>query len=288
MIRKIAFHSKVLETRTYFLIAVPDGVDVPLPGVVLFRGAPEEWMNVEQDSTRRGRSLLSVMQDLIDADLAPPLAFILPRTTNRSMTSFVSYGAALRPDLIEDRSYLGTCRMDDFLDEEVLPRAFGSGLVSDGLVSIDGFSLGGAAAIQHALRRPDLFRSCGSYDGALLKYEFDNPEVTPDTPSDLRFDWFPYLYGYPPDEAAFRARNALDVVAGGDFRMPISMLHYASERSPEENGWRMRAFLESPGVENVAEDPTMSPESAHTWWWADEHLYRTLPFHARCLYGAPG
>lgn len=286
MIHKVEFYSEILETETYFLIAAPDGCELPLPGVVLYRGAPEEWLNAEQDDSRQGRTLLTVMQDLMDAGLSAPLAFILPRTANGDMSAFASYGSALRPDLIEDRSYLGTCRMDDFLDQDILPRAFATGLVVEDLVSIDGFSLGGAASIQHALRRPDLFRSCGSYDGALLEFAFDNPEITPDTPSDLRFDWFPHLYGFPPDEAAFRAENALDVVGRGDFRMPPSMLHYASERSPDENGWRMRAFLETSAIENAAEDATMSPESAHTWWWADEHLYRTLPFHARWLYGA--
>ncbi len=283
MIHKVAFRSKVLETSTYFLIAAPDGIEFPLPAVVLFRGAPEEWLMEHQDGTRRGRSLLPIAEALIAAGLCAPLAFILPRTANRSMTAFASYGTALRPDLIDDRSYLGTCRMDDFLDLEVLPRAFESGIVAEGPVSIDGFSLGGAAAIQHALRRPDLFASCGCYDGALLHFEFDNPEITPDTPSDLRFDWFPHLYGFPPDEEAFRATNALDVVARGDFRLPPAMIHYAAERAPEENGWRMREFLERSGIENAAEDPTMGPESAHTWWWADEHLMRSLPFHSRCL-----
>ena len=52
----------------------------------------------------------------------------------------------------------------------------------------------------------------------MLHFEFDNPEITPDTPSDLRFDWFPHLYGFPPDEEAFRATNALDVVAMGLYR----------------------------------------------------------------------
>jgi S-formylglutathione hydrolase FrmB len=283
MVRKIAFHSQILETATYFLIAAPDGADFPLPAVVLFRGVPEEWLNEGQDDTRGGRTLLTVMDDLIRAGQSAPLAFILPRTANRSQTGFVSYGTALRPDLLEDRSFLGTCRMDDFLDQEILPKAFESGLVARDRVSIDGFSLGGAAAIQHALRRSDVFRSCGCYDGALLEYAFDNVEVTPDTPSDLRFDGFPYLYGNPPDEAAFRAVNALDVVGRGDFRMPPSMIHYASERAPAENGWRVRAFLERSGIDNQAEDPTMSPESAHAWWWADEHLYRTLPFHSRVL-----
>jgi hypothetical protein len=285
MIQSIVLHSDILETDTYFVIAAPDGVELPLPGVVLFRGAPEEWLNPNQDGTREGRSLLTVMDDLIASGLCAPLAFILPRTTNDSMTSFVTQGTALRPELIEDRSFLGTCRMDDFFDQELLPTAFETGLIAEGAVSLDGFSLGGVAPIHHALRRPDAFRSCASYDGALLQYEFDNPEVTPDTPSDLRFDWFPYLFGFPPDEAAFRAVNPIDIVSRGDFRMPPAMIHYASERSPEENGWRVREFLERSRIRNFAEDPAMSPLSAHTWRWVDEHLYRSLPFHAHYLYG---
>lgn len=253
---------------------------MPLPAVLLFRAAPEEWLRPWQDEHRGGRSLLTIMQDLRQKDLCPPLAFILPRTTNHSETAFVSYGRAKAPELIRDRNGLGTCQMDAFLDLELIPRALDSGLIQNRL-AIDGFSLGGAAAVYHALRRPERFVSLGSFDGAFLDWNFDNPLLNPQTPSDLRLDWFPYLYGFPPDEALFRQQSILEHPS---FKLPPAMIHYARAEHPTANNWRVKKFLQLSGLDNQAACPWMSPHSEHNWYWADEHLYRSLPFHARHLY----
>lgn len=281
-VEQIRFYSEVLATETEFLIALPAGAQPPLPAVVLLRAAPEEWLNPWQDEHRQGRNLLSVMADLMHKGYSPPLAFVLPRTSNYAGTAFVGSGTAQRPDLIAEPAGLGNGRIDDCLDQELIPRALATGLISDRL-SIDGFSLGGAAALWHALRRPERFASLGSFDGSFLVWDFDNPLVNPHTPSDLRLDAFPYLYGFPPDEAAFRAGNVLDRLQQ-PFRLPPAMIHYAAAEHPTANGWRVRAVLAS--MANQAENPLMHPASAHTWYWADEHLYRTLPFHARHLYSA--
>jgi hypothetical protein len=274
------FFSKVLGVETYFLIVVPDQAREPLPGLILLRGRPEEWLNGYEDKTRSGRTIITVLDDLLEKGYCSPMAFILPRTTNQSMTGFISHGKAQRPDLLTDNSYIGNGNIDDFIDLELLPRCYSSGLVRENRVSIDGFSLGGASAVYHALRRPDLFKSCGSFDGAFLKYEFDNPVIFPTTPSDLRFDHFPYLFGFPPDETAFRRQNPLDLVSEAE--MPPAMIHYSASGTPTANGWRVRALLDQ-GIKNYASAPLIDPNSDHSWWWVDEHLYHTLPFHSRLL-----
>lgn len=287
MIYSDHFFSDVLGVSTYFLITHPDHGIPPFPGVILLRGTPEEWLDKACDESRGGRNLLTVLEDLMVQGFCPPLAFILPRTTNASQTAFISHGIALRPDLIVDPSFIGCGAMNDFFDLELIPRVVATGLVLPGALAIDGFSLGGASSIYHALRRPDLFVSSGSYDGAFLKYEYDDPRIFPDTPSDLRLDEFPYLFGYPPDVASFRWHNVLDVVRQISDRQwqdyPRMMIHYANEEGPTANGWRVQELLATPGLRNYAYTPSLHPQSAHNWWWTDEHLYRTLPFHAYFL-----
>jgi hypothetical protein len=280
-VHHFSFYSQVLETKTEYLIALPDGVQAPLPAVMLFRANPQEWLNPWQDESRGGRHLLSIMDDLINKAYSPPLAFILPRTCNRAESAFVPYGQARRPDLIPAPDGLGTGRIDDFLDQELLPQALATGLIRDRL-AIDGFSFGGAAALYQALRRPERYVSVGSFDGSFLEWAFDNVLVRPDTPSDLRFDDFPYLYGFPPDEQLFRQQNVLDRLQR-PYTLPPAMIHYAPAEHPTANGWRVKAVLET-GLPNQAEVPWLDPHAKHTWYWADEHMYRSLPFHARHLY----
>ena len=57
----------------------------------------------------------------------------------------------------------------------------------------------------HILSYPNRFVSTGSFDGSILDYNYDN-KVTPDSPSDLSFDQFPYLFGSDPDETLFRSQ----------------------------------------------------------------------------------
>lgn len=284
MIHKEVFFSDILGVDTYFLIALPDGIEEPLPAVILLRGAPEEWLNGHEDETRQGRNLLSVMIDLMHKGYAQPLAFILPCTANSSRTSFIPYAQALYPELLEDRTCIGNGQIDQFLDDEVIPRSFASGLIKKDKLSIDGFSLGGAASIYHALRRPDFFHSCGSFDGSFMQFEYDHIGLSPETPSDLRFDYFPFWFGFPPDEDIFRQVNPLDIVQQQQIQLPPTLIHYSNSNSPQANGWRVKEFLKASNCQNLAQDVTMHPASDHLWWWVDEHLYRTLPYHSHYLY----
>lgn len=285
MIHELTIKSKSLECKSTFLVVIPEPKPHPLPAVLLLRGKPEEWLNPYEDSSRRGRNLLSVYEDLRGKGYCQELAFILPQTCNDSGTCFISHGEALHPELIEDKSQIGQGKIDAFLDAELLPHCAESGLIDIARLSIDGFSLGGASAIYHALRRPEFFRSCGSFDGSFLDFDFDNPLVTPDTPSDLRFDLFPYLFGFPPDEKIFRKQNPIDMAKQGlGKHCPPAMIHFSNNQSPESNGWRVRRFLDLAQLENQTTESNLDEASDHQWWWVDEHLYRSLPFHSHFLY----
>lgn len=288
MLHRIEFFSEALQAHTYFLICTPTSARKPLPAVILLRGEPEEWLNPQQDHTRGGRELVSVSLDCVHKGFIEPLAFVLPRTTNQSMSAYISHGRALRPDLTSDSSYIGNGHMDRFFDQDLIPRCRESGLIDITALSIDGFSLGGASSIYHALRRPDLFKSCGSFDGSFLVYEFDHPGIFPETPSDLRLDSFPYLFDFPPHEGAFRAQNPIDIARSQSGQpngpnIPPSIIHRSNQETPSSNGWRVETFLRESGVHNHAQNLVFDKASTHAWHWVDEHLYRSLPFHSHFL-----
>ncbi|MDF1788568.1 MAG: alpha/beta hydrolase-fold protein [Verrucomicrobiales bacterium] len=287
MIHERTIDSAILGCKTSFLIVTPEPKSQPLPAVLLLRGKPQEWLKPHEDSSRRGRNLLSVYQDLREKGYCKELAFILPQTCNDSGSNFISHGEALHPELIEDKSQIGNGRIDAFLDEELIPHCAQSPLIDTEHLSIDGFSLGGSSAIYHALRRPELFKSCASFDGSFLDFDFDNPLVTPETPSDLRFDFFPYLFGFPPNEKIFRKQNPIDMAkAGLGKHLPPAMIHFSNNQSPESNGWRVQRFLQEAQIQNHAPRPDLDEASDHQWWWVDEHLYRSLPFHSHFLYSS--
>lgn len=288
MIHELTINSTTLQCKTTVLIVTPDTKTSPCPAIVLLRGKAKEWLNPHEDKSRRGRNLISVYHDLRQKGFCKELAFILPQTCNDSESCFISHGEALHPELINDNSAIGQGRIDTFLDQELIPLCAQSQLIDTKRLSIDGFSLGGSSAIYHALRRPELFRSCAAYDGAFLDFDFDNPLVTPDTPSDLRFDLFPYLFGFPPNEKIFRKQNPIDMAkAGLATHLPPAMIHFSNNQSPESNGWRVQRFLKEAQIKNHAQQPDLDEASDHQWWWVDEHLYRSLPFHSHFLYSSP-
>lgn len=276
--------SEALGVTTELLLARPAGIERPLPGLVLLRGRPDEWLNPHEDETRGGRSLETVVADLLGRGWMTPLCLVLPRTLNGGGDGFVVCGDPLAPERLADRSFIGTGAFDRALDDELLPAARQAGWLAAGPLAIDGFSLGGAAAVYQAMRRPERYISCGSYDGSFLMLDFDDPRRFPETPSDLRLDRLSWLYGFPPDEDVFRAREAIPRLQrdASALKTPL-ILHHSAKETPDSNSHRVRALIRVLGGLDQATPALLDPHSDHTWWWVDEHLYRTLPIHSRRL-----
>ncbi len=269
------------------VVYLPDPflVNSKLPLITLFRASPDEWFQSRQDHSRGKRNVFTVVNDLIDQDYLMPCGFVFPQTCNRSQDEYY-FSSKIhkkelcneRPEIIMDASHF----VDSFL-----PALAAKYPVDIDRVSLDGFSLGGYTSLAYSFAKPHRFISTGSFDGAILDYNFDNRRVTPDTPSDLTFDAFPYLFGNDPDEDFFRSQNPLDQINDPKCDVPSNLyIMYTNDNNLTSNKPRVQRFLEymkERGINNSAEMELVHDNSLHEWYWVDEYLFRCLPYHSRML-----
>ncbi len=269
------------------VIYLPDPflIGSKLPLITLFRASPDEWFQSRQDHSRGKRNVFTVVKDLIDRDYLMPCGLIFPQTCNHSQNEYYFSSKTQNvelcneaPDTILDVTHF----IDVFLPElaEKYP-------VDIDRVSLDGFSLGGYTSLSYSFAYPNRFISTGSFDGSILDYNYDNKRITPDSPSDLTFDVFPYLFGVDPDENSFRSQNPIDILNNLDREIPRNLhIMYTNDNNPTSNKLRVQKFLESMknrGLVNSAEMELINENSVHEWYWVDEYLFRCLPYHSRML-----
>ena len=267
-----------------YVIYIPDTFlnDGPLPLLTLFRANPDEWFQSRQDESRGRRNIFHIITDLIHKGWLEPCAFLFPSTCSYHQSDFFFADDVYFPQFLSSTEpYLTKNRFEN----ELLPELQAKYQLDISRVSLDGFSLGGFTSLSYSLLSPGRYVSTGSFDGALLEFEYDNRVLTPLTPSDLTFDSFPYIFGDNPDEVLFRSKNPADLVRSGT---KVSRLHimYSADSGPASNRPRVENFLEVlniAGVENHVKNPLISEHSSHQWYWVDEYLYLALPFHTQCL-----
>lgn len=255
----------------------------PLPLVVLFRATPDEWFNAREDDSRGRRTIYTIVADMIEKSLLRPAAFVFPSTCCNAEGEFYFTEDVHRPDLRKSRIPFLNARK---FEEEYLPELQSRfPQVDTSRVSLDGFSLGGATALSYAFQSPRRYVSVGSYDAVLLDWEEDNRQVDPQTTSDVTFQDFPYIYGNNPDREWFESINPLNLIATQT--VPFLLFMAASnENGPQANAPKVKRFQEimaRRGITNYASSPILSEESGHEWYWVDEYLYRSLPFHTHAL-----
>ena len=267
-----------------YVIYLPDAFlqKGPLPLLVIFRACPDEWFRPRQDDSRGRRNVFLIITDLIEKGWLEPCAFLFPRTCNQDLTEFYFADGIYHPEgRTSSESYLDR----DGFENELLPELAQKYPLDVSRVSLDGFSLGGYTSLIYSFLSPGRYISTGSFDGSLLDYEYDNRRISPDTPSDLTFDTFPYLFGPDPDEEFFRTRNPADLLLGGQ-EVPNLFVMGTAESTPTSNRPRVEHFsriMEEKGIENHAPQLIIDENSTHDWYWVDEYLYRSIPFHAKCL-----
>ena len=269
------------------VIYLPDPflTDSKLPLITLFRASPDEWFQSRQDHSRGKRNVFTVVKDLIDQDYLMPCGLVFPQTCNHLQSEYY-FSAKIHELSSSNEAPESILDVDHFVNY-FLPELANKYPVDIDRVSLDGFSLGGFTSLCYSFSYPDRFVSTGSFDGSILDYNFDNKRVTPDSPSDLSFDQFPYLFGNDPDEALFRSQNPLDIVSDSKREIPKNLhIMYTNDNNPTSNKPRVQNFLDKMkerGVVNLAEIELIHENSLHEWYWVDEYLFRCLPFHSRKL-----
>ncbi|MBC7544399.1 MAG: hypothetical protein H7338_16890, partial [Candidatus Sericytochromatia bacterium] len=179
-----------------FKVYVPAGYPGggPYPTLYLMRGTMDEWLNPDQDDSRRGRTAVSVYESLRRAGTVGDLIFVFP-----GLGSDDGQWPAILTNWIapEKAAGVGNGRFADYLFKDVIPqvdkrfRTVGARQHP----AIDGFSLGGWAAVQAAVTHPEVFASVGGFDGT-YPFAKSAKQVAPDDEL-WQMPFFDPVFGQP-------------------------------------------------------------------------------------------
>jgi S-formylglutathione hydrolase FrmB len=254
-----------------------------LPVVVLFRGKPEEWFQARQDSSRGKRNAYLVISDLIAKGFVKPAAYLFPTSCSEDGDEFYFCEDLKAADKRSNKTPYLT---KEIFENELLPQVCEQYDLDLTRISLDGFSLGGYTSLVYSFLSPERYKSTGSFDAAILDYEYDNLEVNPETKSDLRFDFFPYIFDGIPSIEEFEKIDPVTQVLK-DRAVPENLYICCSgsnvENSNKPRVMRLKDAMDKQGVRNHAESTVVDLNSSHEWFWVDEYLYRCLPFHTHVL-----
>lgn len=268
-----------------YVIYVPDSFlsRQKLPLLALFRAHPDEWFNSAEDKSRGRRTVFRIIHDMINKGFISPMAFVFPCTCSFNRQEFYFGPDVYAPELKKSPDPFFTHKSFEL---EFLPFLAKKYNLDIDRVSLDGFSLGGYTSLSYSFLSPGRYLSTGSFDGSILDYAYDNRRIYPETPSDITFDELPYVFGSDPDEDFFRSINPMDLVLHA--RIPANLFIMASNcHRPESNRPRVQKFLhllQERGGKNNAPASIISEDSQHEWYWVDEYIYRSIPFHSAILH----
>ena len=292
LIKKITFFSPSLGIDKSFYVYFPkayQNLKQRFPVIYLLRGHESEWINKNQDSTRRGKNIKDVMDDLISSGKINPALVIMPGLSsddNHIPGLGVNFADV---SLTRGKPGIGTGRFEDFFINDLIPyidKRFRT-LADQSNRSIDGFSVGGYAAVMLGLKHPELFTSVGSFDGTHQWKDFDDPRQ--DQPIDktwMENEMFAPAFGRPFQHKYALQYNSTELLD----HVRLSPEKYKHLKfsitcvNKEPDGNRDRTLhllkhLRKAGFTNQLDSYILNPKAEHTWFWADEYVRRTIPIH---------
>ena len=294
--RRVTIQSKALGVTKHFYVSLPPGYHsrsnshVRYPTLYLFRGHEREWVHRWQDRSRRGRTVIDVYRELLQAGRVGPMILVFPGISsddNRVPGLLVNF---LAPGLAKGAPGVGTGRFQDYFLEELMPcvdEMFRTIPQRTGR-AVDGFSLGGFQAIKIAAQRPDLFCSAGSFDGTFL-YATQGGRSVRAQDRVLRNPMFDPAFGVPRDLEYVAANSPANLLWRGDHDALAGVQWLISSGPPSGEPWQSNYYraqhvigiLHRRGLDNGI--PAVIPRARHNWHWADRHMRLTLPLHWRAF-----
>jgi esterase/lipase superfamily enzyme len=291
-VRRITIPSVTLGTRKSFYVALPPGyqraanLQRHYPTLYLFRGHEHEWVHRFQDKSRRGRTVIDVYRELLEAGKVGPMILVFPGISsddNRVPGLLVNFR---EPELVKDIPGVGTGRFEDYFLEELVPfidrrfRTIGS---REGR-AVDGFSLGGFQSIKIAAQHPRLFCSAGAFDGTFLYSTYRGRSVR-STDKVLRNPMFNPAFGAERDLDFVAANSPANLFWRKD-RNALVDVQWLIRSGPESaEPWQSNYFRTQHVVQILHEhhienglDPVIH-RANHCWHWADKHMAGTIPLH---------
>lgn len=294
-VRHVSFHSAALGVDKQFYIFVPPDIapGARAPAIYFLRGHEREWINTQEDVTRGGQNVVDVYERLRAAGTIGPLILVFPSTAsddNRIPGMLVNMCA---PELAGATPGIGSGRFGDYFFDDLIPYVDAHFPTLGGRQrGVIGFSLGGAAAIAAAARRPNVFASAGAYDGTFL-YAADRGRRVRVADGVLNNPIFDPAYGSPRNMPVVARNNASNLIVRGD-AAALARVTWIIGYGPERNepwqanyyrGVHLMNCLTARGLANALPHERF-PDGDHTWRTADAFTELTLPLHDRAVRNA--
>lgn len=179
-------YSDALMTMKSFHIYLPEGYDESnerYPVVYFLHPEGDNWFNPYV----RGRShtLKDIADSLIASGHIGKMILVDPALGDNYM-AIPGMPNMLRPDLTSGDG-IGTGKFEDYLVNDLIPYVDSHyrTMADHSRRGIDGFDLGGYAAVLSAVKHPELFSSVGSYDAPFMWYDLDDPMGSGNTDDSL-------------------------------------------------------------------------------------------------------
>ena len=292
-VQAITWFSPSLGIRKRLHLYLPPGYTASqerYPVLYLLRGHEREWINLDEDSSRQGRNVVDVYEQLLSSGKVGPLILAFPGLTGDDGTVHGLGIDLLEPWLGPRAGGMGTGRWERYLIHDLIPfvdRHWRT-LADGDHRGLAGFSLGGAIAARLAAKAPRLFRTAGAYDGTFFYATENGRSVRPDD-SVLKNPLWDPAFGRPHDLAYATANSPANLVLQGDRAVLARitwMIQYGAEKlepwgSNFYRGEHLVKALARRGIENAV--PGVLAAGDHTWHTADRHMAITLPLHWQAL-----
>lgn len=268
------------------------GDEGPLNVLYLFRGHETEWLG-HQDN-REG--LVTLLQNMIIRREIRPLVVVLPGFMPRAQGV---QGVPVDWSADSSSQGVGNGRFEKhFFEvkewiENNLPVAAGPDHVG-----LDGFSMGGYAALALATRHPEQFGSVGAFDGSFMWGSLIDPRRRKGGNQKDRL-WSSescapfFLAADGWDQAKMDRHNPVVLVKkakGARLEALRRMAFHITTVANESDGNydRCRFVVEALQGQGLRctygmKSRVLHPMARHSWAWADHHLRRTLLHHDRFM-----
>lgn len=273
--------------KPYYVYTPPGSGHEGLPLLLLLRGHEREWVNPEEDASRRSTAIQD-LDRLIERGTLPPMVALMPGVCSAN-NRIHSCGIDMEGTWPERRT-VGTGQFWTYLTTELLPHVERVDPVDGGLRLAVGFSLGGYLAFLWSVRAAGAFDHVAIYDGTLPWPRHNDPREEGEAFSDPIFvdaEIFNPAFGRPPRRKALRRWNPTDELrtAGASRvdRLRRTTFWMASASRDGASGNRDRAryikrLLRERDIPlGFPKKPVILHEDAsHSYAWADRFLARIL------------
>jgi S-formylglutathione hydrolase FrmB len=259
-----------------------------LPVLYLFRGHENEWINPHQDSSRQGRTVIDVYEELMQEGRVGPMILVFPGISSDDNSLSGLLVNFKYPD-IHPKAGIGSGRFADYFLHELMPFVDGHYRTSPRARAVDGFSLGGFMALKTAAQYPQVFCSAGAYDGLFFWDDPDDTHTIGMIDQTFRNPIFDQAFGAERDRRYAAAHNPMNLIRNGEqaaLQRVTWLIEYAAEvREPNDSnfyrGDRLCTLLAEKNIVNQGRGELKT--SGHSWWCADEHMRHVLPLHWQAL-----